>query len=124
MDHLSGPAPRAGDNSPTYNADGEGGGGSGTRGSRGPSPDQRQGGRGRHEINLDTILPAAEEGDPRAQHTLGICYNSGISVERDPVTAFQWFRRAADQGYPKAEHDVGICYFTGEYSLHHSFSHS
>jgi len=55
----------------------------------------------------------ADEGDPTAQHRLGVMYERGLSVSQDYTQAAEWYRRAADQGYKFAQHALGTMYQTG-----------
>lgn len=63
---------------------------------------------------LESLWPAAESGDPLAQHLLGQRYYIGLGVPEDPAAAFRWFRSAADQGYAPAQNQMGILYGEGE----------
>jgi len=56
----------------------------------------------------------AEKGDPLAQYRLGLCYESGDGVAKDPVEAVKWFRKATDQGNTQAQTELGRCYFHGK----------
>ena len=46
---------------------------------------------------------SAEQGNPAAQHDLGLCYADAIGVARDQEQALKWFRLAAEQGYAKTQ---------------------
>jgi hypothetical protein len=46
---------------------------------------------------------AAEQGDARAQFTLGIMYAKGEGGPQDYAVAASWFRKAAEQGYADAK---------------------
>jgi len=52
----------------------------------------------------------AEEGDPAAQHNLGILYETGyvplIHALRDDVAAEEWYRKAALQALPQAQYQL------------------
>lgn len=52
----------------------------------------------------------AEKGDAAAQYKLGVEYNVGIAVKRDPVEALRWWRKAAEQGNRSAQYDLGGVY--------------
>jgi len=56
---------------------------------------------------------AAEQGDPKAQNNLGVCYHNGEGVLKDPVEGVKWFRKSADQGDVLAQLNLGICYVGG-----------
>lgn len=63
---------------------------------------------------LAILAPLAEEGDSEAQVTLGIMYDFGHGVAKDPVAAIKWYIKAAEQGIPVVQHDVGVKYFQGQ----------
>lgn len=46
--------------------------------------------------------PLAEEGDTRAQYSLGILYEQGLGVEKDLEKAKDWYERAAKADYAPA----------------------
>jgi TPR repeat protein len=50
-------------------------------------------------------LPA-ELGDPSNMNDLGIIYNAGNGVPRDPRIARQWFEKAAALGNPEAKQNL------------------
>ncbi|GGO86181.1 hypothetical protein GCM10011348_36430 [Marinobacterium nitratireducens] len=62
---------------------------------------------------LETVEPRASEGDARAQNRLGEMYEFGYGVDRNPLEAYNWYRRAADQGLVSAMHNIGRCYNFG-----------
>jgi TPR repeat protein len=51
--------------------------------------------------------------DPRAQYHLGLCYQNGKGIQRDPEKAVHWYKRAAEKEIPEAEFKLGECYHTG-----------
>ena len=55
----------------------------------------------------------AGRGDVDAQLALGYLYAEGIGVERDPVRAARWYRRAAEAGDPAAQYALGLMYEIG-----------
>ncbi len=57
---------------------------------------------------------AAEQGEPRAQYNLGVCYKFGVGVPKDYNEAVKWYRLAAQQGHPQAQCNLGVCYANGE----------
>lgn len=57
---------------------------------------------------------AAEQGDAKAQNSLGVCYANGRGVERSLAEAAKWFRKAAEQGDAKAQCNLGWCYKDGK----------
>ena len=56
---------------------------------------------------------AAEQGDVKAQTTLGLFYSNGRGVTQSDVEATKWFRRAAEQGDDEAQVDLAAAYFFG-----------
>lgn len=67
-----------------------------------------------YALALKILRPLAEEGDSQAQVTLGIMYDFGRGVAKDPVKATELYIQAAEQGIPVAQHDVGVKYFQGQ----------
>ena len=57
--------------------------------------------------------PLAEQGDARAQYSLGVMYRDGLGVPQDYKTALNWFRLAAKQGDPSAQFNLGGMYGEG-----------
>ena len=41
---------------------------------------------------------AAEQGDAKAQFSLGVCYENGTGIPKSFVEAYRWFNVAAAQG--------------------------
>ena len=56
---------------------------------------------------------AAEQGDARAQHGLGLLYDSGRGFPENPKLAAQWYAKAADQGVTAAASNLALLYATG-----------
>jgi len=56
---------------------------------------------------------AAEKGHVQAQVALGLLYQKGVGVEKNPVHAVQWFQKAVDQGSSDAQYELGCCYMMG-----------
>ncbi len=46
-----------------------------------------------------------------AINSLGICYYTGIGVEKDFNKAFSYFSEAAEQGYDRAQYNAGLCHY-------------
>jgi hypothetical protein len=57
---------------------------------------------------------SAEQGDAKAQYSLGHMYYHGQGVPQDYAEAARWYRKAADQGFAKAQYDLGIMYYKGQ----------
>lgn len=52
---------------------------------------------------------AAEQGDPRAQREIGLCFKTGKAAPHDPAEAVRRFRVAADGGDARAFFHLGEC---------------
>lgn len=61
----------------------------------------------------EEILSRAEQGDARAQYTLGHNYQVGIGVQKDIVEAHRWYVRAAENGHSEAQYKIGYFYEKG-----------
>ncbi len=64
---------------------------------------------------LSILIPLAEFGSATAQHNLGIMYEKGEGVIKDPKEAFDWYLKAAKQGYGPSQYNVSIFYVKGEF---------
>jgi len=60
-----------------------------------------------NEQLFSATLHLAEQGDPEAQFSLGLLYDTGNQVERNPEQAAYWFTQAADGGV------TGACLYLG-----------
>jgi TPR repeat protein len=58
-------------------------------------------------------LKAAEQGDSRAQYSIGYCYARGKGVFYDPDQAMFWYLKASDQGEDEAQLAIGLFYHEG-----------
>jgi localization factor PodJL len=56
---------------------------------------------------------AAQGGDRRAMHNLGLFYFEGQGGAKNLTTAAQWFRRAADLGLTDSQYNLGMIYEEG-----------
>jgi TPR repeat protein len=63
--------------------------------------------------DLETLLALAKQGHPVAQFNLGVKYDFGQGVEKDPAQAIHWYRLAAAQGHGGAQFNLGGMYFEG-----------
>ena len=52
---------------------------------------------------IEYYTKAAEQGFPRAQHNLGVCYEYGKGVNINKAKAVEWYQKAANQGYENAK---------------------
>lgn len=55
----------------------------------------------------------ARSGTVSAQRNLGVMYDRGVGVERDPAKAAEWLRRAAEAGNRDAAYQLGAMYESG-----------
>ncbi|WP_010297595.1 SEL1-like repeat protein [Candidatus Odyssella thessalonicensis] len=53
---------------------------------------------------------AADKGEIKAQHKIGLCYRYGYGTEENPQQAIAYLKKAADKGYARALHNLGRCY--------------
>lgn len=66
-----------------------------------------------YKVELETVVPAAEAGNPQAQNRLGEMAEFGYGMQRNPDLAIQWYFKAADQGFVPAQHNIGRSYNFG-----------
>ena len=64
--------------------------------------------------DIPSLKALAEEGDARAQNSLGWNYVYGQGVEMDNREGIKWYLKAAEQGYAKAQYSLGVIYREGE----------
>jgi TPR repeat protein len=62
----------------------------------------------------EKLAKLAASGNAEAQYHLGMLYNNGLGVEKDPRRAFAFFRKAAAGGDPLGHYKLG-CYYDGEF---------
>jgi TPR repeat protein len=58
-------------------------------------------------------LPAAEDGNPKAQVLVGMALMTGIGVLENQELAVMWFKRASDQNYPGGMYRLGLAKISG-----------
>lgn len=63
---------------------------------------------------IDNLKKQAEAGDASAQYQLGMAYDLGSGVKKDPVLAAQWCLKAAEQGVAAAQNCIGSMYQFGD----------
>jgi len=75
-------------------------------------------GRGGVEQNFGEAarwyLRLAQQGDTRAQTTIGLMYARGYGVAKDPQAAHRWWSYAAAANDPGAQFNLGLAYAEGE----------
>jgi TPR repeat protein len=59
------------------------------------------------------FTPLAEQGNPLAQHNLGVMYEQGLGTAKNEATAYEWYKRAADQGNPQSAYNIGMMTLEG-----------
>lgn len=57
---------------------------------------------------------AAEQGNAPAQNWLGVLYDAGDGVEKNPFEAIKWYRKAALQFEPNGQRNLGVRYAIGQ----------
>ena len=58
--------------------------------------------------------PLAEQGDAKAQFSVGLMYDKGHGVLQNHETAAKWITLAAEQAYVNAQCNLGVMYHNGE----------
>lgn len=69
--------------------------------------------RADYKTALKVWLPAAEEGDPEAQNSVGEIFERGLGTVPNEELAAVWYRRAAEQGYKAAQVNLAMLYEAG-----------
>ena len=69
--------------------------------------------RGDCETALHLWRPLAEQGDAKAQASLGIIYAYGEGAPQDYAEAVKWYLKAAEQGHAEAQFTLGLMYRDG-----------
>lgn len=64
---------------------------------------------------FDIMQPLALEGNVQAQGNLGMLYNLGRGVPKDPEKAYWWFSEAAESGSIRAINNLAMMYYRGGY---------
>ena len=67
-----------------------------------------------NDLDIESLMDAAEQGDAVAQYNLGVSYRDGKGIQQDYKKAFDWFKKSAEQGYAAAQFEIGFCYRTGK----------
>jgi len=70
---------------------------------------------GRHDFAnaVKFFRIAADQGGPVAQSMLGMLYETGQGVPKNPAEAVKWYRLAATQGFTGAQSSLGDMYYHG-----------
>ena len=64
--------------------------------------------------SADDYRKAANQGNAKAQYSLGMCYIWGHGVKKDFVKAVYWLQKSAMQGNAEAQYNLGVCYENGD----------
>lgn len=56
---------------------------------------------------------AAEQGNVRAMHNLGVLYSQGVDGKPDWPNAIKWFRKSAESGQTDSQYNLGVIYARG-----------
>jgi TPR repeat protein len=71
-----------------------------------------------HQKDYKTALkkwkPLAQEGNLTAQNNLGVIFNRGLGVKRNPEEAVKWFNMAAMNGEANAQYHLGKMHYEGK----------
>lgn len=62
---------------------------------------------GDYDKVLKQVRPLAENGDSRSQYAMGVLYENGFAVTKDPKQAADWYLKAAEQGNSDAQYNLG-----------------
>ncbi|MDR0247753.1 MAG: sel1 repeat family protein [Burkholderiales bacterium] len=62
---------------------------------------------------FEAVKSKAEQGDAKAQNSLGNMYHKGRGVKPNGVEASKWYRKAAEQGNTDAQCSLGWMYYCG-----------
>ena len=66
------------------------------------------------DIDIETTIQKAKQGDASAQFNLGLKYDKGEGVPQDYKQAVYWYTKAAEQGVASAQFNLGFMYAKGE----------
>lgn len=68
---------------------------------------------GDYKTALQLFQEQAKDGDPLAQHNLGVMYQHGQGVPQNIQQSVKWYYEAANQGLAEAQYNLGVLYLTG-----------
>lgn len=66
------------------------------------------------EQELKWLTKSAERGYVEAQYRLGLAFNLGFHVQKNPVKGSEWIRKAAENGHGAAQGSLAYMYFNGK----------
>ncbi len=64
--------------------------------------------RGDYATALRELRPFAEQGNAKAQYSLGLMYRTGLGVPQDYAEALQWYNLAASRLPPGEDRDKAV----------------
>ena len=68
----------------------------------------------RFKESFNCYLPFARRGVPEAQYAIGLMYQKGQGVDKDPGKALMWLKKVADLGDANAQLAIGEMYADGD----------
>jgi len=68
---------------------------------------------GNYPQALQTLQPLVEQGDARSQYAMGVMYENGFGLSKDPTQAAAWYLKSAGQGNSDAQYNLGAMYEHG-----------
>lgn len=69
--------------------------------------------QGDYATAISIWAPLAKQANPAAQYSMGLLYDQGKGVNKDPQLALDYFHSAAEQNLPAAQYYLGMKYFAG-----------
>src|SRR5664280_1941542 len=66
------------------------------------------------KLPIAQLQKLAESGDPAAENDLGVRYQLGFDVEKNPTLSEEWLHKAAKQGYGEALFNIGVASYNGD----------
>jgi len=66
------------------------------------------------KLPIAQLQKLAESGDPAAENDLGVRYQLGFDVEKNPTLSAEWLHKAAKQGYGEALFNIGAASYNGD----------
>lgn len=61
----------------------------------------------------EELKPLLEKHDSRAEYAMGVLYENGFGVNKNPQQAVSWYLKAAEQGNSDAQYNLGAMYEHG-----------
>lgn len=69
--------------------------------------------KGDYITALNIWMPLAKQANPAAQYSIGLLYDQGKGVNKDPAQALKYLQLASKQGLPAAQYYLGVKYSAG-----------